>query len=596
MNNTKLSQLNMKQKVLAAAIAALALAPGAQAIEFSNGELSGSWDTTISYGASWRMEEPCDRCIGKANINPGVILLDPASRVTAPGRFSVNSDDGNMNYDDGDLISHAIKVTSELGFSWRNFGGFFRATAFHDFENNDDFLAPLTGRFGDARDYVGEDVRLLDAYVYADFEAGDSLGTIRLGRQVVSWGENVFIQGGVNVINPVDVSKLRVAGAELKEAFLPIDQVWMSMDLTENLSMEALYMFEFEQIDPDPAGTYFGGNDFAVPGGEFVMLNFGLLDEGFPGATVPRAADRSPDDSGQYGFALRYFASELNDTEFGVYYLNYHSRLPLISGISVRNSSAESAEYFIEYPEDIEMYGFSWNTEIAGWAFAGEISYRDNIPLQVDDVELLFTALTPLNGAIGNPFNQFVSQLGTVGFGEEVRGWERHEQSQLQFSLTRIFGPNFGADQIVFLAEFGLNKVWDLPDQSELRYQGPGTDTGGGPDIFGGASRNPLTLNDGFATESSWGYRMVTRWDYSNAFGTPFTLSPRLAFNHDVNGTTPGPGGSFIEDRKSLTFGVGGSYLERWGADIAYTRFSGGGQFNLLRDRDFLGVSVRYSF
>ena len=38
------------------------------------------------------------------------------------------------------------------------------------------------------------------------------------------------------------------------------------------------------------------------------------------------------DDSGQYGAAFRMFAPGLNETEFGFYYLNYHSRLPTING------------------------------------------------------------------------------------------------------------------------------------------------------------------------------------------------------------------------------------------------------------------------
>ena len=43
---------------------------------------------------------------------------------------------------------------------------------------------------------------------------------------MINWGESTFIQGGINVVNPVDVSRLRVAGAELKEAFLPINSIW----------------------------------------------------------------------------------------------------------------------------------------------------------------------------------------------------------------------------------------------------------------------------------------------------------------------------------------------------------------------------------
>lgn len=578
---------------LAAAVA-MGLGTTASAIEFGNGEFSGSWDTTLSYGASWRIEDRCDDCVGKANINPAVSFLPLPDQIAAPGRFSVNSDDGNLNYDDGDLVSNAVKVTSELGFSYKNFGGFFRVSGFYDFENADaDFLSST------AQDLVGEDFNLLDAFVYYDFDVGDNPATIRVGRQVVSWGENVFIQGGINVVNPVDVSKLRVAGAELKEAFLPIEQIYTSFTLTENLSLEALYMLEFEQIDPDPAGTYFATNDFGTPGAEFVMLGFGLFDEGTPGLTINRGLDRYPDDDGQYGLALRYYSAALNDTEFGLYHLKYHSRLPLLSGRSVLNGSPASGQYFVEYPEDIDLYGLSWNTTLGTIAFAGEVTYRPNLPLQFDDVELLFAALSPLNAGVPAPVNQFTSQLGSVGFGEEIPGWERHEVSQLQFSLTKLGGPNnwFKADQWVMLAEFGATKIWDLPSKDILRYQGPGTDTGGGPSaLTGGNFRNPVTEGDGFADEFSWGYRIVGRLDYNNAFNTPVNLFPRIGFNHDVSGTTPGPGGNFIEDRKQLTLGLDGTYLEKWGAGVSYTRFFGGGRYNLLRDRDFVSLNVRYSF
>ena len=46
---------------------------------------------------------------------------------------------------------------------------------------------------------------------------------------------------------------------------------------------------------------------------------------------VQRGGDATPADSGQYGIALRYFAEQLNNTEFGFYFMNYHSRLPVVS-------------------------------------------------------------------------------------------------------------------------------------------------------------------------------------------------------------------------------------------------------------------------
>ncbi len=278
-----------KHRVLSTAVT-LALAAGtlpALAAEYTNGDFSLQTSNSFSYGVQSRVEGIDEDLIGKANlftpVPPSAALptgipfpaaLPNAVQRTLPGRFSVNSDDGNRKWEEGDVFSNAIKWTGEL--DWRygdTWGGFMRATAFYDYENQRrDDISDL------AKEKVGKDVQLLDFFVYGNFLIGGEVdSTIRLGRQVVSWGESTFIQGGINVINPIDVSKLRVAGAELKEAFLPIDMLHASFSFNENLSIEALYMAEFEITEPEPSGTYFSGNDFAALGGEYVMLNFGLV-------------------------------------------------------------------------------------------------------------------------------------------------------------------------------------------------------------------------------------------------------------------------------------------------------------------------------
>jgi hypothetical protein len=595
----------------------------AYAIEFSNGEWSGSFDTTISYGASWRAGDLDEGNVGKAAFNPLAFTLTNAEQRLAPGRWSVNNDDGNRNYPDGgDLVSHTIKFTSELDVTWRNYGVFTRFMGFYDFENVDkDFLSK------EAEERVGKDIRLLDLYVWGNHEVGDRFLNWRLGRQVISWGESTFIQGGINVINPVDVSRLRVAGAELKEAFEGVNMLWGTIDLTPSLSLEALYMFEYREIIPDPAGAYFSTNDIATPGGSHVMLGWGTLDQGvinpdlytevcldgnlaasdspLPAVLVatgcafsfPRGETGFPSDSGQWGVALRYFAEKMNATEFGFYFMNYHSRLPLISGSAVTSTDFRTGSYWTEYPEDIQLWGVSFNSNIGTWALAGEVSYRPNAPLQVDDVEILFAGLTPLNVLFPAHAAQFHSQLGDFAAGEEIKGWEEHKSWQAQATTTKLFGPNnfLRANQIAFVAEAGFNYVSDLEDKDVLRYNGPGTDTGGGYDWLTGDFRNPQTEDDGFADDFSWGYRLLARATYNNAIG-PVTVLPRIAWAHDVSGTTPGPGGSFIDGRKTVTVGVGFNYLQKWVFDLAYTNYSGGGRYNLLYDRDFYAASVRYSF
>ena len=627
-NQKNLSRIGARtRRRLAAAIAIALAAPAAHAIDFQFGEgWTGSVDTTVSYGVSMRLEDPAVDLTGKARFNPLIGAQSNAAQRAAPGRFSVNSDDSSYNYpEEGDLFANTFKITSELSLNYDDrWGAFVRASYFYDFENADkDELTEL------AKDKVGERFTMLDAFVFYNFDAGERDGSVRLGRQVVSWGESTFIQNGINIINPIDVSKLRVAGAELKEAFLPVDMLFGSFNFNENFSMEALYLFEFEQTEPDPVGTYFATNDFATLGGTYAMLGFGLVPQpvlnpelyydvcfgGAPsdnpvintsavlraqacGNSVPRGPDRFADDSGQYGIAFRYFSPTLMNTEFGFFYMNYHSRLPLISGTALTSAAPNTARVFIEYPEDIKLYGVSFNTTLEGPGIAlqGELSYKEDVPLQIDDVELLFLGLSPLNALIPQPFLRFQSQLGQAAPGEEFRGWERHEVSQLQVTATRLFPNTLGAEQVAAVLEFGATNVWDLPDPSVLRYQGDGTDTGGGGDVNSGVGRNPITQDKGFPTKYSWGYRFAMRADYNNAFGTSFNLSPRVAFNHDVNGITPGPGGNFLENRKSLTLGVEATYLNAWGADLSYTRFYGADELNLIHDRDFVSLSFRYSF
>lgn len=619
-----------KRKIAAALALALAATVSApvQAIEFSKGELTGSFDTTVSYGLLWRADDLDPENVGKGYLNPLDFTLSNAERRQSPGRWSVNNDDGNRNYPNGgEVVANTVKFTSELDVKWRNFGFFTRFMGFYDFENTDkDFLPAI------ADERVGKDLRILDLYVWGDHEIGSRYLNWRLGSQVVSWGESTFIQGGINVINPVDVSRLRVAGAELKEAFEGVNMIQASIDLTPTVSLEALYMFEHKEIIPDPVGTYFSTNDIATPGGTYVMLGFGApdqpvinpdlyytvckegnfsaSDQNLPpeligagcGAAVGRTDDIKAKDSGQYGVALRWFAEDWNATEFGFYFLNYHSRLPVLSGVAITTSAPSSGKYYTEYPEDIQLYGISFNSNIGTWAVSGEVSYRPNAPLQADDVELLFAALTPLNPLIGAPVTQFKSQLrgsGENGWflpGETVDGWFEHKTMQAQTTITKLFGPNnfLKADQIAFVTEIGVN-FSDLPEKAFLRYNGSGTDTGGGADYLTGDFRNPITEPAGFADDVSWGYRMLVRGTYNNAMGA-WTVIPSIGWRHDVSGTTPGPGGSFIDGRKQLTLGVGFSYLQKWLITGSYTEYSGGGKYNALWDRDFWSASVSYSF
>jgi hypothetical protein len=672
--------------------------PNVSAVDFERGELYGSFDTTFSYGQSFRVQSRDDDLIGLAN---------------GGNAFSVNGDDGNLNYDTG-LISSTLKFTSELELNFQNFGAFVRGTGFKDFQNDDADDTVRTPLHKRATDLVGEDLKLLDAYIRAGFDIGTMPLDIRAGEQVISWGESTFIQNSINTINPVDVSKLRVPGSELKEALLPVGMVSASLGLTDNLSMEAFYQYDYERILIDPTGSFFSTNDIAGNAGSKLFLGFGDISDlgttvpgsttGLPTINVPplftpqqaggfnadfgsvaRLPDDRPDEGGEYGMALRLFSPDLNDTEFGFYFINYHSRLPIISAVSGSTAGvgntvaaataagaigivgstlataigtgagiaaggdnaagaaaigadcafaaafgltppefvgsplsfptqcaldqyAQTANYFVEFPEDIQLLGLSFNTELGktGIALQGEYSFRHDAPLQIDVQELLLAAGSTLNTNATLAANPTIAGLtdnqitngGILPTGTIVPGFIERDVSQIQMTASKVFGPTFGANTAVLVGEFAVTHIHDMPSKSTLRLEAPGTDTTGNPfhsTAAGFHPGKPAESSDNFPDATSWGYQIRGVLQYLNVLGA-INVSPNFAWRHDVSGITPGPGGNFLEGSKAISLGLGFSYQNEWQADLSYTNFFGAGRHNVLNDRDFASFSVSFSF
>ena len=579
------------------------------AVDFEHGEVYGSFDTTVSYGQTHRTQSPAAELIGRGNGGTA---------------FSTNGDDGNLNYDDG-LVSSTAKITSELELNYRNFGLFTRGTGFRDFRADDE--VGDTSRTNLTEKSIrlnGKNLSLLDAYVWGNFEIGSMPLTLRVGEQVMSWGESTFIQNSINVINPVDVSKLRVPGAELKEALLPVGMVSGALGVTDNFSIEAYWQYDYERIRIDPPGTFFSTNDFVGDGADFVNLTSAVPDyinlgtgliplkdlpaifppplTGVPGSalTALRSPDDRPDEGDEFGVALRFFAEELNNTEFGLYYIKYHSRLPVVNAISATpalglsppfNNPFVPATYFLEYPEDIDLFGFSFNTELgnSGWALQGEYSFRNDAPLQVDELELLSAAL---HFDLISPAT--ASQLGAFGNGEIIPGYIERDVSQLQMTATKIFSNVLKANQLVLIGEFAVTHVHDMPNENVLRLDAPGTNRPGNPFVALGIFGIPVETND-YADATSAGYRVISRLTYNN-FISGINITPSIGWRHDIKGNSPGPGGNFVEAFKQVTLGVTADYQNSWKADLAYTVFYGAESQNLLQDRDFLSLSISYSF
>ena len=631
-------------------LAQLTASPTA-ALEWQAGDVDIHFDTTLSQGVTVRASERDPETIGIANGGTA---------------YSVNHDDGTLNYDRGRISQNVSRFTSDLEIDGGALSAFFRVTGFVDWEQRNGTRArtPLTKQ---ALEIVGQDLELLDAYVTGNFDIGEAPAQIRFGQQVLSWGESTFIPNGINVINPIDVARFRTPGATLRDALKPVPMISGSVSATENITFEGFYQFGWKKLETDPPGTFFSTNDFVGAGGMRAFLGFGEFSDlgtsfgpltpainadlggaGLPLQAafdpvflgVPRGADDTPGDGGQFGVAMRLFSEKLDGAEFGLYYMKYNSRLPIVSartgtpeGVAVASASAfaiatggntatatgsaaeaaqiggiigvdryaQTANYIIEYPEDIDLIGLSFNSAVGntGWALQGEYSLKRDLPLQVDDTELLFAALTPLSTANPVFYSQFEdNQLGTYGTDTIIHGFIERDVSQLQATATKVFGPTLGANTGVFVVEAAVNHVHSMPNQNTLRLNAAGTDTSGNSQhaAAGGAhSGKSEEPSSAFPTATSWGYRLAAQLTYQNAVDA-IDLSPRIQWAHDVQGISPQPAGPFREGRKAVSIGLKATYLQKWEGDISYTTFFGAGRYNLLNDRDFFSATIKYSF
>jgi hypothetical protein len=585
---------------LAVAVA-LAVSSPAQALQFEWGDWNGSWDNTISYGISWRGESPDPALIGIGNGGTGPTLV---------------TDDGNLNFDSGDIFSNIIKGTSELEIDNGQFGAFGRIKYWYDFElengsrphgHGPNAYAPGEelddSEFADFAQFSG--LALLDLFVYGNFELGNNPLDVRLGRQVVNWGEATFIQG-INILNPIDVSAFRRPGAEIKEGLLPVWLAYANLGLGGGWSMEAYYQLKWEETVLDGCGTYFSTADFASQGCNQLLAP----DIGFPDFITQNIMNVRKDpfvddarDGGQWGLAVRNYVDAI-DTEFGLYYQRLHNRTPVIN---VRYTAAAAADsvlggqpvpgwYQIAYPEDIDVYGLSFATNIGSVAVSGEVSYKKDMPIGVNGT-------TELIGGLG-VFSNFqlcginpllLGQFGPracAAFSEFVfgdgdglaRGWDRFDVTQAQSTALYFWDQGLGAQRVTLIGEVAWIHVDDLPDTSVMPY--------GRNPIFGPPTNLGGVNDDGFVTTNSWGYRIRAAANYPNVFAG-VELTPSIAWAHDVNGTSPTP--AFLEKRKAFSMALGANYLTKYRASIAYTWFMGG-VANPGADRDFFSFTVSMDF
>ncbi len=319
----------------------------------------------------------------------------------------------------------------------------------------------------------------------------------------------------------------------------------------------------------------------------------GLISNSHRTLYLPDEKAHAPNDFGQFGLRAKWYLPNFNNgTELGFYAANYHSRLPYLSATASADSCLRNAAnfneaaiacqgfnaasnrgqldtsagklapercdprgcnmgayldreplpidtlgLFLEFPENIHMFGVSFNTTLGGWSFAGEYSYRPNEPAQLLISDIVYAGLQPAIGRQNLPFvgigafvpdptqpltgarvaellNDFGAYATSTGdttaqnsvlpgarqifpdyistyrgydngtpanhpndikAGQYIAGYERLKTGQFALTALQLFSTNpFGSDDLLMVYEVGFTNIFDMPEKGELYFQGAG--------------------------------------------------------------------------------------------------------------------------
>ena len=560
--------------------------------------------------------------------------------VDAPGAFfGAMKDDGTLNYDRGDLVSAVFRISEDLSMTWRDrwrielgLTGYFDPVNedFDETHPDTTFQPARTPRKDGVARTLGLDAKIDKAFVSGEFELFEQPLTLSVGYQRVRWGESTYIAlNSIDQINPPSQVLMHQPGTKIADIFRPVPLVLLNAPLSDNLTLELLYELAWQPAELDPGGSFNAFSDYIE--GDHLVLAVGQAHEDpdglarwpFPVNTISetsftvRLLDEStyePRDSGQFGAKLSWYLEDFNGgTELSLYALNYHSQLPYFSAIAAQETCARDSRSFVqafvdckgfvgfnpatgleplpidsfvglyEYPEDIQMFGVSFNTNVAGWSLAGEYVIRPELPLQVALTDVAYAGLQPafperdltlgvdpntlaqilvslpdiVAGGIPDPAlvpalaNALPTLLqifasGTVTIpsarsaipdflsvyrgqpiqpGQLVHGYERFPVDQIGLTALRLFGASnpLGADQVLLLAEVGATHIWDLPSRSRLQIEGGDINaTHASPGADGTGSGGEPDARRFTPTQQTGGFATEWSWGYRVSLGLEY--------------------------------------------------------------------------
>jgi hypothetical protein len=515
------------------------------------GDVELSADITLGYATSFRLEDP--------DLKPGT-----------PGGANPNSlGEGYWN-DKGDQVSNVLKANAELGAKWKNYGAVATLNYFYDFEimNADKgfhmFNQYLTGpddKFAnDTEDVSGSDLELLDGYVYGTYDFSDMAMEVRLGKQVINWGEGLFFVDGVSTQVPFNLAKLVLPGSEIKEAFIGLDGISVQLAPTDNLSLDAYYFASWEEHRFPGTGSFYG-DDFFGPGTKESWAGAGpLLEYNFTGSingvvadNLKRSTDEA-DDNGQFGISGRYLVGDL---ELGLYYSRHHEFFPQLATTAA--TAAMGSQYYEVFPEDVDMYGASFATTLGTWSFNGEIAYRPDRTLFTNTGVTIGSALYGLESYTGEEHDSIVGSVHGLGY---------------------YGGGLLGIDTNFYAVQLGWEHISGDTKNLQASYV---------------VSRTDVMFDGGYTEADSDAFGVAAQWDatWQNAFFNGVDLTSSLFAQYDFSGYSHW-WGNYAEGRLLTSLGLTADIGTAWEAGVTYARQDY--DESHYAEQDTINFNVNYKF
>lgn len=551
----------MKDNRLAYAISVLAmsgLSAPAQAITFGNDYFNGEFNTTLTSGLGMRTENPDPNLINRGNQG------GPAGRATP----NVFGDQGDLNYAKHDLFTQYIKGNHELLLQFpEEFTFMTRVNWLYDFAathttgwlSNQTLTATEPGAVKDglpedSREDLRFKARLMDLWVSKRFSIGDQQARLRIGNQVINWGETVFALNGINQTNAIDLMRFAQPGTQVKEVLLPAPIVSFATGLSSGLNMEAYVQQGYNKSYFPPTGSYWSTGNGIGAGDDA----YGLV-------------TKNARSSGQWGLSLRFEPQSIA-ASFGAYVLRYHDKTPNLS-LDIQQDGSFSEAGWVHL-EDRMLYGLSANTNIGDWAVGSELSYRPK-----DAVSL--------NAATG-----CVDRGGKCWVDEKRWQWSMSGT----LSLTPANAPGFldaiGADAGNFISEV---TVIHFPDLRKAYGSEP---VASGYWSWGNET-DPTAPPESEGTKTSSGISLDFSVTYDGSIIPGWQVTPEIFYSRALQGRTPTLMANYMKDAQSanvivtfsqnpLTWMFGINYAKYWGGDSRFDQPYG--------DRDFVGAYLSYNF